>query len=127
MTSDAMTATTTKMDRRTPQPPLPNSDAGDREGALVRCDVLVAQGPGAHRAKRAAERAGPAQRPLGDPGRLEEEHVPAAQDLPRVRAEGARHRGGMRAVDDDETLERLGRSEERRVGKECRSRWSPYH
>src|SRR2546430_8197624 len=25
------------------------------------------------------------------------------------------------------TLERLLRSEERRVGKECRSRWSPYH
>jgi len=25
-------------------------------------------------------------------------------------------------------LERItGRSEERRVGKECRSRWSPYH
>ena len=24
-------------------------------------------------------------------------------------------------------LENLGRSEERRVGKECRSRWSPYH
>ena len=23
--------------------------------------------------------------------------------------------------------ERDGRSEERRVGKECRSRWSPYH
>src|SRR3712207_6905025 len=23
--------------------------------------------------------------------------------------------------------ERRGRSEERRVGKECRSRWSPYH
>ena len=22
---------------------------------------------------------------------------------------------------------RCGRSEERRVGKECRSRWSPYH
>ena len=22
---------------------------------------------------------------------------------------------------------RMGRSEERRVGKECRSRWSPYH
>src|SRR2546427_5118934 len=27
------------------------------------------------------------------------------------------HRGGMRRL----------RSEERRVGKECRSRWSPYH
>ena len=25
------------------------------------------------------------------------------------------------------TRERAGRSEERRVGKECRSRWSPYH
>ena len=24
-------------------------------------------------------------------------------------------------------LTHLGRSEERRVGKECRSRWSPYH
>src|SRR3712207_7807700 len=24
-------------------------------------------------------------------------------------------------------LGKLGRSEERRVGKECRSRWSPYH
>src|SRR3712207_9359510 len=24
-------------------------------------------------------------------------------------------------------LERVSRSEERRVGKECRSRWSPYH
>ena len=24
-------------------------------------------------------------------------------------------------------MERLSRSEERRVGKECRSRWSPYH
>ena len=27
----------------------------------------------------------------------------------------------------NETLENLVRSEERRVGKECRSRWSPYH
>ena len=24
-------------------------------------------------------------------------------------------------------VEMIGRSEERRVGKECRSRWSPYH
>src|SRR5260363_328424 len=30
-----------------------------------------------------------------------------------------RHRRGPRALDQ-------GRSEERRVGKECRSRWSPY-
>ena len=26
-----------------------------------------------------------------------------------------------------QALGRVGRSEERRVGKECRSRWSPYH
>ena len=28
---------------------------------------------------------------------------------------------------DDDGLSQLLRSEERRVGKECRSRWSPYH
>ena len=27
----------------------------------------------------------------------------------------------------EEIMEILPRSEERRVGKECRSRWSPYH
>src|SRR3712207_9451640 len=27
----------------------------------------------------------------------------------------------------DNWMEVMGRSEERRVGKECRSRWSPYH
>ena len=27
----------------------------------------------------------------------------------------------------DELVEKVLRSEERRVGKECRSRWSPYH
>ena len=29
--------------------------------------------------------------------------------------------------DDEKTNMNLTRSEERRVGKECRSRWSPYH
>ena len=32
-----------------------------------------------------------------------------------------------RQTEIDEMLIRLDRSEERRVGKECRSRWSPYH
>src|SRR3712207_9001726 len=31
------------------------------------------------------------------------------------------------AVDERRLVELLRRSEERRVGKECRSRWSPYH
>src|SRR2546422_11134056 len=46
-------------------------------------------------------------------------------------------KGKLSATDRDAALKRLGftttvadlkdRSEERRVGKECRSRWSPYH
>src|SRR5258708_26729526 len=31
------------------------------------------------------------------------------------------------ALKDDKSPLYIGRSEERRVGKECRSRWSPYH
>src|SRR5579872_2955178 len=34
---------------------------------------------------------------------------------------------GLRFSDVDIVLVRENRSEERRVGKECRSRWSPYH
>ena len=30
-------------------------------------------------------------------------------------------------IELDDPFENMGRSEERRVGKECRSRWSPYH
>ena len=30
-------------------------------------------------------------------------------------------------VSDSEASKEAPRSEERRVGKECRSRWSPYH
>ena len=30
-------------------------------------------------------------------------------------------------VEHQENVSTLQRSEERRVGKECRSRWSPYH
>ena len=33
---------------------------------------------------------------------------------------------GLKYCGHDDTLA-IGRSEERRVGKECRSRWSPYH
>src|SRR5256886_13752107 len=38
--------------------------------------------------------------------------------------------GDLKSVGDrlrDLVLDREDRSEERRVGKECRSRWSPYH
>ena len=35
--------------------------------------------------------------------------------------------GGVSVSDFNELLGETTRSEERRVGKECRSRWSPYH
>ena len=58
-----------------------------------------------------------------------------AKDNLRSRAEGSEasafgmHQAdaGSDAYDRDFALSLLSRSEERRVGKECRSRWSPYH
>src|SRR3712207_9405054 len=41
--------------------------------------------------------------------------------------EVAEHGGMAQAIDDGIPKLRIERSEERRVGKECRSRWSPYH
>src|SRR5258705_9897465 len=35
--------------------------------------------------------------------------------------------GGLKRLLDEGAWFREARSEERRVGKECRSRWSPYH
>src|SRR3712207_8639949 len=55
----------------------------------------------------------------GDP------QVRDAEDLAGLVAELLLLVGLLRAVVDDGAGHR--RSEERRVGKECRSRWSPYH
>src|SRR2546426_8117867 len=52
---------------------------------------------------------------IGDPQAAEMDEI--------IRAIALVHRRVLRTgVEFD-----LGRSEERRVGKECRSRWSPYH
>src|SRR3989454_7769093 len=58
--------------------------------------------------------------------------IPTLTDLDAARAyddaAARRARPADVFVKVDVGLERLGvRSEERRVGKECRSRWSPYH
>src|SRR2546430_3157941 len=61
--------------------------------------------------------------------RLGRRHVPEVeQDLvPEARVEEVQHRMlGTSDVEVDTTVAHP-RSEERRVGKECRSRWSPYH
>src|SRR6478752_8792727 len=46
--------------------------------------------------------------------------------LPR-RRQGRRPAGGGHADRPHRRADLLGEPEERRVGKECRSRWSPYH
>src|SRR2546422_8149816 len=55
----------------------------------------------------------------------------ADEGLPLVRVGGTLQRGGRRfrrlRVSHPGGEAYLVRSEERRVGKECRSRWSPYH
>src|SRR2546430_17711582 len=53
--------------------------------------------------------------------RFAERRIEGLRDEPRP--------GAPRQIGDAEIAEtiRLTRSEERRVGKECRSRWSPYH
>src|SRR3712207_8943511 len=48
--------------------------------------------------------------------------LPVHDDPGRTRGD---HLGTPAGVDREE--EEVHRSEERRVGKECRSRWSPYH
>ena len=47
------------------------------------------------------------------------------QSIEELRFEGDRL--VVDAVVDDMVVRYAQRSEERRVGKECRSRWSPYH
>src|SRR2546426_9739861 len=49
-------------------------------------------------------------------------------EQPALRAHPARNREGDRERErHDPEDDPRARSEERRVGKECRSRWSPYH
>src|SRR2546429_9864549 len=54
--------------------------------------------------------------------------VVSAQKLPAETVAGlTRWCTSIRKEDDLLTFSTNSRSEERRVGKECRSRWSPYH
>src|SRR5256885_10681800 len=56
-------------------------------------------------------------------GRVAAQRAPDAQAREAVRV-AVRRRCAVRAL---EASDSAVRSEERRVGKECRSRWSPYH
>src|SRR5260370_38038564 len=77
----------------------------------------------------------PAVRPVG-PADAQPVKIPAARPegkglLPEIHGDRLKIGGKpflFRIITVTDTpLEKLRRSEERRVGKECRSRWSPYH
>src|ERR1035438_4510102 len=62
----------------------------------------------------------------------EEQYADAAEDHGPGKRFGGRFLDAARKLRGESDVFRLGdgaadRSEERRVGKECRSRWSPYH
>src|SRR5256886_7551933 len=66
---------------------------------------------------------------VGRTMQLAKTQVPALRDCTRVKLTDAR-RGGPRGqirTGEPRIRSRSFKSEERRVGKECRSRWSPYH
>ena len=48
-------------------------------------------------------------------------------NVPIIRKEMGNLLKVLIALKQPERILEVGRSEERRVGKECRSRWSPYH
>ena len=50
--------------------------------------------------------------------------VPDTSGVVAVKEDGTMDRAKMATITNHDDLTR---SEERRVGKECRSRWSPYH
>src|SRR5256886_9189172 len=52
---------------------------------------------------------------------------PHAEELHLRRAAGRNHERHETHEKQNEVASHRDRSEERRVGKECRSRWSPYH
>ena len=66
-----------------------------------------------------------AQQPIGTGLRL----GPPAADVPLdgVAVQRVTQQGGAVTLAGEGGTRPVGRSEERRVGKECRSRWSPYH
>ena len=53
--------------------------------------------------------------------------LPAFSRLQLINLHRFQRKGASRDVEDTMVKPKMSRLEERRVGKECRSRWSPYH
>src|SRR5258708_40160643 len=90
---------------------------GEHEGARE-----IAPGQQGVQRKHAEHRIGqPVQPAPGERVEVPSQVAADADDQQKVESNGAKadRKSGVRDT--------KGRSEERRVGKECRSRWSPYH
>ena len=92
---------------------------------LVGCDLSPGSDLALERALGIAERHG-AKIVLVHAQAQVEDAPPVAIDTETLKQLGEVS-AAVRAHDARELAERMTRSEERRVGKECRSRWSPYH
>ena len=60
-------------------------------------------------------------------GKLKDRQAVARINARIRRLSDSGHFGDAKPVREGVSEMRIDRSEERRVGKECRSRWSPYH
>ena len=83
--------------------------------------VCPSRGVPAHGRRRRPQRSGPATTERG----IELSDTIHLHDL--TPAERLVEEAAERGFVEEKELEAFARSEERRVGKECRSRWSPYH
>ena len=63
---------------------------------------------------------------LGQRG-IQPENLPPAEDIKKLERRVKSQERKLAAQSGKLPDREEGRSEERRVGKECRSRWSPYH
>src|SRR5690242_12080435 len=88
---------------------------GERNDWIPRAQLILAQGP--HRRFTPLDRFAQFRESQG------KSLAELLDEFARLRAESLATLAGWRLTDAQLAL----RSEERRVGKECRSRWSPYH
>src|SRR5436189_5719146 len=123
-----------------PLPDAVHGVAGDDDVFALEFHVVHAEfagdlGHGGLHGEDGLRRSVPAESPrgwdVGVNGVAETLHVRTAVDLERLAEGGSQGLAAMIAVGagggNHAELNRRERSEERRVGKECRSRWSPYH
>ena len=96
---------------------------GDSQTRYGRKELHVAKGKGGRRKKKRARRAGVSIAPSGEHGfEMPTEPVVHEVEIPEgITVSELAQKMSIKGV------ELVKRSEERRVGKECRSRWSPYH